>query len=102
MFCKNCGSALPEGTKFCPNCGTARENKVEEVKEEKVEAVAEEVKVEEAAPIVEPVVAPAAGFKLVAVPCVDLVERVQQRIVSVFPKLVVGQRPGIAVRDDIE
>ena len=60
MFCKNCGSALPEGTKFCPNCGAAVENKVEEVKEEKVEAVAEEVKVEEAAPIVEPAVAPAA------------------------------------------
>ena len=60
MFCKNCGSALPEGTKFCPKCGAAVENKVEEVKEEKVEAVAEEVKVEEAAPIVEPAVAPAA------------------------------------------
>jgi len=21
-FCKNCGNALPEGTKFCPSCGT--------------------------------------------------------------------------------
>jgi uncharacterized RDD family membrane protein YckC len=23
MFCSNCGSALPEGSKFCGNCGTA-------------------------------------------------------------------------------
>ena len=22
MFCKNCGSEIPEGTKFCPKCGT--------------------------------------------------------------------------------
>ena len=21
MFCKNCGSQMPEGTKFCSNCG---------------------------------------------------------------------------------
>lgn len=22
MFCKNCGTAIPDGTIFCPNCGT--------------------------------------------------------------------------------
>lgn len=22
MFCKNCGSSLPDDVKFCPNCGT--------------------------------------------------------------------------------
>ena len=21
MFCPNCGTSLPDGTKFCPNCG---------------------------------------------------------------------------------
>ena len=21
MFCKNCGTQIPDGTKFCPNCG---------------------------------------------------------------------------------
>ena len=78
MFCKNCGSALPEGTKFCPKCGAAVENKVEEAKvetatteEPKVESIiaeeakvepiiAEEPKVEETAPVVESNPAPVA------------------------------------------
>ena len=25
MFCPNCGTSLPDGTRFCPNCGTSLE-----------------------------------------------------------------------------
>ncbi len=25
MFCKNCGSSLPDGSRFCAKCGVAQE-----------------------------------------------------------------------------
>ena len=31
MFCGNCGTQIPEGSKFCPNCGTAVEAPVQAV-----------------------------------------------------------------------
>jgi len=30
-FCRNCGSEIPDGTKFCPNCGTSVELITEEI-----------------------------------------------------------------------
>ena len=26
MYCKHCGTELPEGTKYCPSCGTPQES----------------------------------------------------------------------------
>ncbi len=61
MFCTQCGTKLPDGSKFCTNCGAKMEIKAapvtapveEPVKEEAVPV--EEVVKEEAAPVEEPV-----------------------------------------------
>lgn len=45
MFCQNCGAKLPENVKFCPYCGTKiemPEPKVEEVKQEVIDAKPEQ------------------------------------------------------------
>ena len=52
MECKICGAQLAEGAKFCPNCGAA-------VSEVQPEVVVNEPVVA-AAPVIEPVAAPAA------------------------------------------
>ncbi len=51
MFCKNCGTPIPEGAGFCPNCGTAAA--VETPSEPQENTV-----IQEAAPIAENNVAP--------------------------------------------
>lgn len=28
MFCRNCGTGLPEGSRFCPNCGSRLQDSV--------------------------------------------------------------------------
>lgn len=33
MFCKNCGTEIPEGTKFCPKCGASSESFEQKINE---------------------------------------------------------------------
>ena len=49
----------------------------------------------------EPVVTAAAGLKLIAVARIDLVERVEQRVILVLPELCLGQQPGVAVGNNV-